>query len=895
LGFQYDYYKRIKPNRLTLANPQGNEIGVLTGVKEFKVKEYTNSIDEISFKIYEYEDGVRNDLYDLLEEMRQIKAQDLAVFQIKEINDVHGEDIPIGYKQIVCKSLENELIGKYIDGLDGVYSLWNTSDQSHSILHIVARNCSWTIGSVSSSLLQKYRMITVDSAKIYNFLTSDCSTSFGCIFKFDTINKIISAITLDELGIVTDIVISDKNVLKQYTKKSDLDKVITSMKIRGGTNQDGTVFDLRSVNPDSSSVLTNVNYYKVPINSTTNEGWMTQGLVDALNAYEIAYSNYSTQYTTALNTYKQYQAQLLTLQNQLSDINSQMSAQEQVTGSSVKLHYGRPPVSGESDYTTYQNAIAQINIINAQKVSKETEISNKKNQIASIQTTLNNIGVALNKSNYFTAAQLKELDSFITMGDEFSDETYSATDEMTQEEIIQMKLDLKASAELELAKICRPQYTIESSLNNLWTIQDGKDSKISYESWRNQLVCGNLITLKLRKDYSIQVRLMSVEYDFDNSESVNLIFSDKNRLDDELTQLGEIISQTQSSSKSFNANFHSFLNASKSTSDFNIFRTGSLTATNNQMKNDGKGEITFGEFGIKAKQVLSDGTIGSHQMWINPWRILMTDNSFESANTAIGLLTLPDGTQRMGINTDLIFGKLLMTENCYIENESGTYSFDKNGFVSESTIGANIYSVKINPSSPANIFNIAVNNISKLYVDVNTNRLVMNGEIQSTYGNIAGWSIGTSSLTSPSSRMKLSGSGMNLYNSSGSYLGGVASTASTNSGVVLVKSTAANYFAIATTSDTNPDDGMSVELNLLYTPNAITLDSTYYPSGFHFRLTNVYIDLADLHASGIYTSYINDISISNYATKSWVSDNYASSSEIYDLYTWVTANFEPKA
>jgi hypothetical protein len=69
MGFQYDTYNRIKPNRLILANPQGNDIGILTGVKEFKVKEYTNSIDEISFKIYEYEDGVRNDLYDSIEEI----------------------------------------------------------------------------------------------------------------------------------------------------------------------------------------------------------------------------------------------------------------------------------------------------------------------------------------------------------------------------------------------------------------------------------------------------------------------------------------------------------------------------------------------------------------------------------------------------------------------------------------------------------------------------------------------------------------------------------------------------------------------------------------------------------------------------------------------------------
>lgn len=726
MGFQYDYYKRIKPNRLILANPQGNEIGILTGIKEFKLKQNVNSIDEISFKIYEYEDGIRNNLYDKLEQMRQIKAEDIAIFQIKEVNEVSNEKN--GYKEIICKSLENELVGKYIDAIDGVYSLYDTSNQEYSILHIVAKNCSWTIGNVSASLLLKYRTFSVDSAKIYNFLTSECSESFGCIFQFDTWNKVINVITLEELGELTDIIISDKNILKEYVIKSNLDKIITSMRVRGGTNSDGTIFDLRSVNPDGSSTLINVNYYK------TTE-WMSQSLIDALNVYQTAYDNYANQYTTALNTYKQYQSDLLILQTQLTDINSQISAQEQITGASIKLHYGRPPVNGESDYTTYINAINSISTLATQKVAKETEIANKRNQVLAIQNTLDNIGVSLDKSNYFTSAQLKELDGFITMGDEYSDETYSAVDTMTEEETIQMKLDLKTQAELELLKVCRPQYQIDTSISNLWTIQDNKDNIISYESWRNQLVCGNLISLRLRPDYVVQVRLMVIEYDFDNFENVNLIFSDKNKLDDELTQLGEIISQAQSSSKSFSANYYSLLRASKSTSDLNAFRLGVINASFNQMKNDEKGEITFDEFGLKAKQLLPDGTYGNHMMWLNPFRMLFSDNSMQSANTAFGLLSLPDGTQRMGIATDLIFGKLIMSENLYIQNPSGSYTINNNGFTATSTVGANTYSVGINPSTPSDIINVKVNGVKKFYIDTVTNELIFNGKLTASAGS----------------------------------------------------------------------------------------------------------------------------------------------------------------
>lgn len=889
--FQYDYYKRINPNRLVLANPQGNEIGILAGIKEFKLKQNVNSIDEISFKIYEYEDGIRNNLYDKLEQMRQIKVQNIAIFQIKEINEVNNENN--GYKEIICKSLENELVGKYIDAIDGVYSLYDTSDQEYSILHIVAKNCSWTIGNVSASLLLKYRTFSVDSAKIYNFLTSECSESFGCIFQFDTWNKVINVITLEELGELTDIIISDKNILKEYVIKSNLDKIITSMRVRGGTNSDGTIFDLRSVNPDGSSTLINVNYYK------TTE-WMSQSLIDALNVYQTAYDNYANQYTTALNTYKQYQSDLLILQTQLTDINSQISAQEQITGVSIKLHYGRPPVNGESDYTTYINAINSISTLATQKVANETEIANKRNQILAIQNTLDNIGVSLDKSNYFTSAQLKELDGFITMGDEYSDETYSAVDTMTEEEIIQMKLDLKTQAELELLKVCRPQYQIDTSISNLWTIQDNKDNIISYESWRDQLVCGNLISLRLRPDYVVQVRLMVIEYDFDNFENVNLIFSDKNKLDDELTQLGEIISQAQSSSKSFSANYYSLLRASKSTSDLNAFRLGVINASLNQMKNDEKGEITFDEFGLKAKQLLPDGTYGNHMMWLNPFRMLFSDNSMQSANTAFGLLSLPDGTQRMGIATDLIFGKLIMSENLYIQNPSGTYTINNNGFTATSTIGSNTYSVGINPSTPSDIINVKVNGTKKFYIDTVTNELMFNGKLTANAINAdminALNIVATSVKSSWVYAGNISANQITAGTLSGDRINGGTITGVTISGSTLT--------SVGSTHTTTISNGFITTSHItaggtVITGNSITVQGggsalTITPTNISYFISDIFRTVTYLNSSN-YSSYI---SVPSYTNQLIASNTGYGNIDFQGFdnaagVNWVQANYQP--
>lgn len=731
MQFSYDSYKNLKQSKLFLKNPQGKSIGLISGVKELKLKAYFNSVSEISFKIYEYENNIKNDLYDLIEDLRLVEMQYVAVFQIQEVNETNGDNIEISYKEVICKTLENELINKYVDNIVGVYSLYSENDVEHSLLHIICNYCSWTIGTVDLELLNMWRTFNIDSSQIYNLLTGEISKSFNCIFQFDTFNKIINCYTLDNIGQLTDIVISNKNVLKQYVKKSNLDKISTKMRVRGGTNTDGTPFDIRSVNPDGTNEIINVNYYK------TTE-WMSLDLINAINTYQSDYDTYSAQYSSTINTLKQYQLDLDTLNNQLVDLDDQINAQDTTIGISVKYHNGRPPINGESDYTDYQNAINQKNTLSTQRISKENEITNKQNQIDSVLTTLDNISNTLNKSNYFTPVLLKELDSFLTQGDDYSDETFQANSEMSDDKITQLKLELKSNAEAELLKVCRPQYTFETTISNLWTIQDNKDSIISYQVWRSQLVCGNIITLKFRKDYFIQVRLMSIEFDFDDLESVSLTFSDKSRIDDEFTQLGEIIKQADSTSKTISLNYYGIDQASKNTSSLLDFKNGTLNATLNKMQNNEKGEITFDEYGLKSKQVADDGTIGNHQMWLNPYRMIFTDDGWKTANSAFGLLSLPDGSQRMGINTDYLIGKISMTEETYISNSSGNYYFTEDGFNASALVNGNTYGLNINPSTPLDLFSVTVNGTRQLYVDTVNNKLVYTGDITGASGSFSG-------------------------------------------------------------------------------------------------------------------------------------------------------------
>jgi hypothetical protein len=716
--------------KLILSNPQRKKIGLIQDVREFNIKPYFNSISEITFKLYKETNGVKNKYYNRLVIDKLILVKGLSWFQVKKVEIKQDNDSKVQYKEITCLTAENDLIYRKIDNVVGVYSLYDITDTEHSLLHIVEQYSNWSVGHIDANLLNKWRTLNVDSEKIYNLLTTTISTSFNCVFDFDTFNKTINAYELENFGDVTNITISDKNILQSYVQESDLDKISTKIRVVGGQNSDGTQFDIRAVNPTGMDYITDFSYYM------TTE-WMSQSLIDSLTAYNLKYDNYKTQYSTTLSLLKQYNVDLTTLKSDLNDIESQIEAQNQVIGVSVQNHNGSVPISTDTDYTIYQNAISQLSILNGQKATKQVEISAKEMQIANTQSTLDNISVDLSMSSNFTQEQLAELDCFVKEGDSYEDSTFCATDTMAQEEILDMKLELMNNAMNELKRCSRPQYTINTTLSNLFTIQDGKDSKVSFESWKKQFVTGNLITLKFRDNYHITVRLMSMNIDCDNGADIDVIFSDKNRLDDELVQLAEIIAQADRATSAYTLKTMGYDAASKQTSSFIDFKNGTLNATYNQMVSDDNAQVSIDRYGIHIREWQEDrNDYSPYQMWLNPYRMLFSSDGFKSASSAFGLLTTPNGEKVMGINTDLFIGRIMMSENVFIENKSGTYKFDLNGFNATATLNGNTYSVGIIPNVPSSIFQILVNGSKKLYVDTVNNRLVVNGEINATSGTL---------------------------------------------------------------------------------------------------------------------------------------------------------------
>lgn len=710
--------------QLHLAKPQKNYYSVLRGVKNFQPKLYLNNISEISFRVYEYENGEINELYNELEETQLIEALDFDVewFQIVIVNE-KKDDVPVAYKDITCNSLEDELIAKTIYDLNGVFSLYNIGNPSKSIMHVITNNISWNIGYISPTLVSLYRSLSIDSGRIYSLLTNDLSKSFNCIFKFSREYKTISVYTLDEIGFLTDIVINEDNLLKSWEKNSNKDKISTTMRVIGGTSTDGIVFDIRKVN-FGSDTISNYSYFKPR---------MSNALQAALSNWESAIDNNTSQYNINIDLLKAYNSDLNTLNDSMNEIKAQISAQDGIMNLSLKTHYGNPPSSSDSDYTNYQNAINQLVTLNTQKANKQIEIDNKNSQIASVNNTINTISYIVDKSNFFTTELLNELDCFTYVGDDYTDETFLSTTETTSVQEIQMALELKANAEKELHIACRPQPEFKATLKNLWSLHDEKDSIISYDIWREKFKLGNLVTVMLNDESWTTLRIIGIEPDYENRENAEVTFSTRTRLDNSTFNLAEIQAQASRAYSAVTMNKYSWNTAASQTSSNEAFRSNVLMASNNKMQSDPEGKVEFGTYGIKCRDYIeSEKAYGLSGMWLNPHRMIFTSDGFKTAGTAYGSLLMPDGSQHMGINTEYLMGKISMTQYTYITNASGNYVFDDSGFTATATVGANTYSAGINPSTPSEIINVKVNGVNQLYIDVNTNKLIFNGTLSAT-------------------------------------------------------------------------------------------------------------------------------------------------------------------
>lgn len=739
--FSYNYYKNLNRPLVYLAFPNKHILGIIQA-RNFQTDFFANSMDKGSFKVNQFEDGVKTPYYDSININMYIFVKNIGWFIITEMHIINNGINE--YKEITYISLEHELSKKYLTsfgslgvetdeqgGLDR-YCLYNRSDIDHSIMHIVInKNPDWNIGYIDSNISSEYRNFQVDSIDTYTFLTQNVSEAYDCVFLFNSDDKTISAYSLDNLGSDTGITLSYRNFIKSVDQKSDDDEVKTVLTVVGGNDErTNTPLGIMDVNISGSNQICNFSYFL---------HMMSEELQNGLKNYEFRCKENESAYNIKL-------AELKRLYIELNDLNNKVPSNHNSTnwgeyGLVELLAKEKVYKINMSSYTSQEDAslFKQNSIIHQaieQEIAKrKTQIISKENAIVSCQNQAASLAIKLDE---FLGEKLyKELSAFVKE-DTLTDDSFIATTVMTDSEIIDMQRELLNHARKELYKVCYPKFEAEIDLINFTVNYD-------YKKFTDKLELFNIIHIQFDEPGVIgDARLLKLHVNWDDPSDFSATFSNKDSLNEIFSLLKEIQEQAQSTATQIGFSSGAWKDAAQSSKQFKEYQNAIFDASLKQIQSSANQECIFDETGLMLRRWLPEqGRYDPHQMWLVNNQLAMTLDGWNSVSLALGYVKI-GSNYFYGLNAEHLLGKITITEQLYIMNSSGTYSITKDGLLAKN----GSYQVKINPNTPSDIFSISIDNKKLLYVDANTKKLKFEGDIESISGHIANYVISENSLTS---------------------------------------------------------------------------------------------------------------------------------------------------
>lgn len=228
-----------------------------------------------------------------------------------------------------------------------------------------------------------------------------------------------------------------------------------------------------------------------------------------------------------------------------------------------------------------------------------------------------------------------------------------------------VEMELYDHAVKTLADVASPTYEFSVETGNFIWAQE-------FEPFRKGLELGKGVYLRLHNDEVITPVLIGFDLDFEDQERLSLTFSNRFKRHDNVANLKEMIENSYSSSRSFDAAKYIYNQTANQASKVSEFMNSSLDAAVNSI------------IGAKNQSVRIDGAglhIGEpdspYQIRIINGMIAMSDDGFQSAKVAIGHFATDELGDHWGVNADIIGGKLLIGNGLVIEapNDDGVMQF----------------------------------------------------------------------------------------------------------------------------------------------------------------------------------------------------------------------------
>lgn len=634
---------------IVLCNPNRTELYSLGLAFDTKMTLRFNAISEFSFQYPKSIDGGVTELeaFSYLKNKRLVLVEGYGYFQI--VNAELNTEGLVPVMSVECQSQQVELIQKKVVAYGGTKPLYNILTPENTVLDdMVSLAPNWSVGHVDVELLTLYRTFDISDSNVYNVLVEDVAKAFECIFVFDTVTRQISAYTVANATQVTDIFLSFDNVIKQANFSEKSDEIVTALTVLG----DGDL-GISLVNPLGTNKIYDFSYYK-----TTQ--WMSQGLVDAITAWENLVDSQQADYASNLLLLQTYNQELLALQSTLATLTEDYLALEGIQKVRIQANIPYEDINLQMD--------AKQDEIDAQNLL----ITNKNGQIASVTAVLSEINQSVSFANNFTPSQLLELDSFI-YENTYRNENIIQTDIMTLVEIQAQSQQLYDQSQTVLAKVSQPRYEFEIESVNYTALSQ-------FSIFTSQTEMGCIVTAELEDGNVIETVLLEMEFQFDNPSEFSATFSNRLRLDDGKFTYSDLVGEVVKTGSSVAFDSYKWSNWNEEyKDDVTNFISSALDAAVNNLVSNSDQEIIINQNGLRARNSDGSGGYADKQAWLVNNMLAFSDDGFRTAKLALGEINLPAGGTAYGLVADVVVGRMLAGTSLTIENEGNNFILDSNG------------------------------------------------------------------------------------------------------------------------------------------------------------------------------------------------------------------------
>lgn len=215
-----------------------------------------------------------------------------------------------------------------------------------------------------------------------------------------------------------------------------------------------------------------------------------------------------------------------------------------------------------------------------------------------------------------------------------------------------------------LSTLAYPAFEFSVDSSNFMSAEE-------FELFRQQLAIGKKVYLALKDDYYLEPILIGVEIDWMDQKTLKLTFSNKFRSNSPDFLLADTIGQASKTAASLDSNkfnYNAFID-SNIQNDVEKLIKGALDVAKNQIINSNGQNFFADSQGIHLVKLINPAT-GEYdpaEIRLINNQIVFTNDSWQSADLAIGKITAPDGSSTMGIVAQSLIGEVLIGNKLLIE------------------------------------------------------------------------------------------------------------------------------------------------------------------------------------------------------------------------------------